>query len=84
LNDLLWIRAIRSHGQGPAPDSFYISRHRQGGRLVGDEADRYIVALCGSKPRSRCAYAATSTRYQNQRCLRDAIHLENLHVVTGC
>jgi hypothetical protein len=36
---------------------------------VGIPHHRYIVALGGSKPRSRRAYATTSTRYQNERRL---------------
>jgi hypothetical protein len=74
LSDLLRIRAICAHGQSLASSSFHIIRYREGGRLIGDEADRYIVTLSSSKSSSRGTYATTSTLYQNEWCLRYAIH----------
>ena len=75
LNDLLRICAVCAHGQSPAPSSLHISRDREGGRLVGNKAYSDIVTLCGSEPRRRRAYATASTRYQNDRHLRDGCSL---------
>ena len=37
--------------------------------LIGNKADCDIVALCGSKPRSRRADPTASTGYENERRL---------------
>jgi hypothetical protein len=78
LCHLIWIRTIRAYSQRPASRTSHISGYGMSSSLIGNKADCDIVALCGSKPRSRRADPTASTGYENERRLRDDIHLAYL------